>query len=94
MRACKKLTDGINGRSAWLRTRIKEDEKVQPKNVLQQFNLCTHYRTLYHAPFMDDMDEFNRCCEECELKQNNDDIFNALHSKKYGEIIWGKVVKN
>lgn len=94
MRACKQLTDSIKGGHKWLRSRIKEDEKIINPNVLQQFNLCTHYQTLYHAPFADDMDEFYKCCEVCESKQNNDDIFNSLHTKKYGEIIWGKVVKN
>ncbi|MCK5431278.1 MAG: hypothetical protein KAJ03_00970 [Gammaproteobacteria bacterium] len=92
MRECKHLTDSIKGGHAWARKRIKEDEKIKTPNILQQYNLCNHYKTMYHAPFMDDMGLFYECCDICELKPDDDAIFDAMHTGKHGKIVWGKVI--
>jgi hypothetical protein len=83
-RACKYLTDSIKGRHKWLRKQIREEEKITNPTILQQYNLCLHYQTLYHAPFMDDMEEFYECCKMCKLKQDSEIVFSALftHGKK------------
>ena len=91
MRKCKHLTDSVKGGRKWLRKQIRAAERIVNPTVLQQFNLCIHYQTLYHSPFMDDMTEFYECCEGCKFKQDSNAVFDALHSDEHAH---ENVIKN
>lgn len=79
------------GRHKHLRKQIKEQEKIENPNILQKYCLCSHYQTLFHIPFDSKPNLLFDFCETCSFKPNSKEVFEALHSKEYGEIIWGKV---
>ena len=94
MRNCKQLTDETirtcKGRSKQLRKEIKELEAIEDRNILEQYCLCGKYQTLTWIPFADKQDIFE-LCKTCEEKPDSDEVFKAMHSGEFGEIIWGKV---
>lgn len=95
MRQCEKLIQGkmsnSKGRSKDLRKLIREQEKIENPNPLQQYCLCSNYKQLFHIPFLNEPNIVENFCKDCSLKQTDSEVFNILHSSKYGELIWGKV---
>lgn len=95
MKDCEKLVQSkmknSKGRHKYLRGLIKEQEKIENPNILQKFCLCTHYRTLFNVPFDSEPNPLSELCKFCSFNQNPEKLVKALHSKEYGEIIWGRV---
>jgi len=93
--ACKKLIEESRKGGFHRNTmkRIKEDERIEDPNILEQHNLCNHYWVACHIPFSGEPNPIRKCCEQCELHQDPKEVFDAIHSGKYGEIIWGRVYK-
>ena len=95
IKKCEKLVyekmKNSKGRSKHLRKQIKEQEKIENPNILQKYCLCSHYQTLFHVPFDTEPNILLNLCKDCSFNQSSEEIMDALHSKEYGELVWGKV---
>jgi len=80
MKQCKNLIEShINGRSKWLRGKIKSLEKIEYPTVLENYELCLGYSTLMWIPFSEHENEIYQYCKECEHKSDASEVFQAMH---------------
>lgn len=81
MRNCKKFIEEhikrSRGRSKWLRGEIKKLEKIEHLTVLENYDLCTKYWILVHAPF-DNENVLAPYCKDCEHKPDANEVFQAM----------------
>lgn len=82
------------GRSKHTFEMIKECSAIENPNILEKHNLCEWKRVFTSVPFSLDPNPIYEKCKNCENNLDAETIFEAIHSGEYGEIIWGRVVKN
>lgn len=65
---CKKLIEyRINSkhRSKWIKSKIRKIEKIEYRNIAEQWKLCQCYAVLVSVPF-EGSGELYKFCEKCE----------------------------
>ena len=94
-RKCKKYVEQVlkyrKSRSKHTMKLIRYYEKLKTRNILQEYQLCESYKTLCFLPFDINPQPLREYCNGCHFKLDNNELITAIHSKKHGQIIWGKV---
>lgn len=86
MKACTKIvTEGIKnskGRRHWLKNKIKELESIDNPSILEKYELCLSYSTLFHIPFSNEPNIIREYCKVCSFKPKDIDVFHELHKEQ------------